>query len=415
MNSIKDQIFKEIEEFKIIKRTVKNPVCRRNFIKPLLSTKEVYHIDEKYENSIMYREPSLLLPDYDKYFKTMSPEDIPVEDYSELKDGDNVSELFIQTLRFKVTTDYLRHIKNTNNGFIVNIYDGESSTILGDIRGITTCEEERARFNKGEIPPYELVEPSNMIYSELEDKAYYDKIFIESCRNKVVALVIDLPYDYFSTQNIKGNIFTYNLNDKTYAVGKYNIDEINEMILNIAANGFDEPLVFRVTHGCIIPVDDDTSVKLFIATYLGLPSIPTVLYMSNEECMKNTVYDELHMLVHSKQMLSIESIEYANRVLKPYIFFEVVGSGLGYFKVDDDYYNKDQYPAMNDISDESRGIDDRYLDTSIEAKEVDIPMSEEEIQKKIDNRNNELMDELQKKLKREEEEIARKILAGEFG
>lgn len=415
MKKIKDQIFEEINPVKLIQRTVKDAACRSNLIKTLLSTKEVFHVEEKYEDSVMNFQPSLLLKDYEDFYKSLTPDNTPLEDYSDMKDGYNVSELFIQTLRFKVTTDYLRYIKNTENGFIVNIYDGESSTILGNVGKITKCEEERIKFNKGEIPECDLINPSNIIYTELEDKAYYDKLFIDSCRNRVVALVINIPFEYFSTQNIKGNIFTYKLNDGTYAVGKYNIDEINEIISTIAANGFDEPLVFRATHGCIIPSDDETAVKLFIATYLGLPSIPAVLYMSNEECMKNVVYEELHALVHTKKYMSRQSIEIINKILKPYIYFEIVGNDIGYFKVGDDYYNKDQYPAINDISDESREIDDRYLDTSIEAKAVDIPMSEEEIQKKIDNRNNELMDELQKKLKREEEEIARKILAGEFG
>lgn len=414
MKSIKEQIFEEIEDYTLVQRSITEPICRKNLIKTFLSTKEVYHVDEKYEDSIMNFQPSLLLPNYEEFYKSIEPNNVPLEDYSDLTDGFNISELFISTLRFKVTPDYLRYIKNTSNGFLVNIYDGESSTILGDVRKITKCEEERTKFNKGEIPDCGLIEPSNIVYSEFSEKKYYDKLFIDSCRNKVVALLIDLPFDYFSTQNIKGNIFTYKLNDGTYAIGKYSIEEVNQMIETIATHGFEKPLVFRITKGCIIPSDEDTAVHLFIATYLGLPSIPAVLYMSNEDCMKNTVYEELHALMHEKQFHDRQSMEYINHIAKPYLFFEIIDSDIEYFKVDEDYYNKDQYPAMNDINEENRKIDDRYLDTSIEAKEPEIPMTEEEIQRKIDRRNQELMDELQKKLKREEEETAKKILNGEF-
>lgn len=427
MSEIKNQILEEIGNLNLKIEQVENPVFYKKSMTRFLTSKEVLHVSQENKDEIFSWTPSVLLPEYAEFYKSLKEEDVPENDYSNMTDGHNVSEFFVSSRRYRVEADYLKYIKSSKDGFIINIYGGENGLITnvqgadcskssGNIWKYTACPKGRAKFANEEFPNYEFASPEIVAYSVIGKSQYWDKMLIGNCRNPIAVLAIDLPQEYFSNQILSGNIFTWDIVAEKYQVGGLEINEINERIERIAANGFTEPLVMRINEGCITPVDDDTSINLFLATYLNLPTIPAILYMSDEEVMKNRIIEELHDIVHSNLWHDGEALSYINHICKPYFCFERAEDAEknAFIIIGGKLTARNQYLTMNNIDDPNLVVFDRYLDKDAPKEEVPIPMTEDDLKEDVAATNRELLDIEAAKWKDEIEEINRKILAGEY-
>lgn len=417
MIEIKDQILEELGNLKLTTTEIKDPVFHKTALKHFLSSKEVRRIPNDHKDEFFQQTPSFLFPEYEEFFRNLDPAITTSEaDYSNLTDGHNVSELFADSKRYRVTPDYLKYIKASKNDFVINVYGGEDTLITTSLWNFTDSPAGRQKFANGLIPPYQLASPDKLMCAVLEKATYVDRLLIESCRNYITVLAIDIPYSYYSGQILKGNIFTWNINEEKYQIGGMDISVIDKKIHEVAALGFEKPLVMRIDEGCLTPIDDETAILMFIATYLNLPTIPVVLYMSDEEVMKNRVIEELHDSVHSDMWHNPQALDTINNICKPYYFFELAktsGENV-YLQCNGVYMHKNQYPSMNDINDASLDVYNRYLDKSAKVEEIILPMTRDEIDQMIVAKNEEVMAKAREKIRLENEEINRKILAGEY-
>jgi hypothetical protein len=416
MSTLGKQLLDEIKDLKLRTMHFKPSEYSKSSLVSILSSKEIIHISPEKRDEMFSWEPSILFPGYKKYYDDLEDSDKSKNDYTNLKDGHDISELFAKTKRFRVKADYLRYIKNSTDGFIINLYGGEISLKSTEIWNLTNCPNGRKKFADRKIPPYEFATPSEITYKIIGKPIYDDKVLIESCLNSIPTLAVDLPFSYYRTQSLNCNIFTWDIVAEKYQVGGLEIEEINPIITKIAENGFQEPLVMRINEGCISPIDNDTAINLLLATYLRLPSIPAVLYMTNDHTLINEEYEELFDVVNHGYWTNPQAMYVINRICKPYFFFEMAADveNKVHLELDGSYFHKNQYPPMNDITEPGLLVYDRYLDTSAKVEDIIINMEEEQIKAMIDSKNEELRVELHEKLRIEQEETKNKILVGDY-
>lgn len=415
MSNIKGQILSEIGALSISSHPIVGHQYYNNSLKTLLNSKEVRFIAPDGRDEIFGWEPTALLPEYDELWKGMPDTIQASRDYSGIKDGYGLCELFADSKRLIVTADYLKYIKGGGKGFVINVYGHYNTLISKRFWDFCDHPEGRSKFNKGEIPEYKFPKPELSAYTVLEETKYMDEAYIESCQDSMAILAINLPHVYYSTQNLKGNIFTWDIGSERYQVGGKDMYEIGTIIEDIAANGIREPLIFRINEGCLTPVDNDTAIMLFIATYMNLPTIPAILFMSDDVGVKNKGYEELHEILHSNFWHNASAMEMVNNILKPYFFFEMVeDKGNGILKAGNSYFAKSQYPSMCNIDDPELRVIDRYLDTKAEVESVQVPMSAEEIQAMKQRDAQVLSEKLVRETREHDDDIIQRILAGEF-
>lgn len=417
MSNIKEQISQEIGALSTsMKPMPEKHAFYRNTLREFLNCKEVRVVPAAQRDEIFGWSPTVLYPEYERLYNSLGTEDKPGKDWSGLKDGFNVSELFVDSRRYIVDPDYLRYIKATDGSFVINVYGADSSLISKKFWEFTDHTVGRSKFANGQIPEYNFATPAISGYAAFGKTTYWDDVYVESCQDAMAVLAIDLPHKYYSTQILKGNIFTWDVATEKYQVGGKDMYEINLMIEDIAARGLNEPLMMRINEGCLTPVDNDTAIKLFLATYMNLPTIPVVLYMSDDTAVKNRGYEELHEAVHSDIWHSEQALSVINDICKPYFFFEMVKDtrSKSYLQVGQTLLAKSQYPTMQNVEDLSVEVFDRHLDTKAPHEDVQVPMSDEEIQVKLQQRGQQLMDELIKKQDAEAKAHIQKILDGGF-
>lgn len=427
MNDIGNQILEEIGKLDLEITEIQKPVFLKKSLSRLLTSKEVLHVSQENKDDIFSWKPSVLFHDYEVFYNSLEDGVVPDKDYTDLTDGYNVSEFFAASKRYRVDPDYLKYIKSSKDGFIINIYGGENTLITnvqgsncgkgtGNIWKYTNCPEGRKKFANKDFPNYEFASPENVFFSSVGKSKYWDKMLISSCRNPIAILVVDLPFKYFSNQILTGNIFTWDIVAEKYEVGGLDIKTVNERIEYIAAHGFVNPLVMRINEGCLTPVDNETAIDLFLATYLNLPTIPAVLYMSNEEVMKNRTVEELHDIVHSEMWHNGEALAYINNICKPYFYFERVKDveSNPFLVMGTKCVSRSQYLTMNNIDDPNLLVYDRYLNKDAPEEVVVVPMSEDDLAAEVEAYNNELLEMEAEKWQKEIEEVNRKILAGEY-
>lgn len=427
MNEIGKQILSEIGTLNLKVNQIKKPIFFKKSLTRFLTSKEVFHVSQEKKDEIFSWKPSIMFPEYAEFYESLADDVVPENDYTGMKDGHNVSELFASSKRYRVDADYLRYIKSSKDGFIINVYGGENSlssnvtgghcgTGTGNIWKFTACPTGRKKFANKDFPNYEFADPEQVVCATIGEPQYWDKMLISMCRNPIAVLAIDLPHKYYSNQNLDGNIFTWDIVKEKYQVGGLEIDEINSRIENIASHGFLQPLVMRIDEGCLTPIDDDTAIDMFLATYLNLPTIPTILYMSDEDVMKNKVLEELHDIVHSNLWHNSEAMAFINNICKPYFYFELASEAETnpFLIMGSKQVGRSQYLTMNNIDDPDLVVFDRYLDKDAPEEVVLVPMSAEDLELATEERNKELLEEEEKKWRKEMEETNRRILAGEY-
>lgn len=416
MGNIKDQILNEVGALHMVRKPLEHTDFRINAVKAFLNSKETRFIPADKKDEIFGWTPTVLFPQYEEFYRNLTDNDTPDGNYTDLKDGFGVSELFADTRRYIVTADYLKYARTSKKGFYINVYGIDSSLISQRFYDFTNNPKGRDKYAAGDIPECQFSKPQVTAYDVIGDAVYLDEVYIESCQDAMAVLAIDLPYKYYATQNMKGNIFTWDITKECYQVGGKNMYEVNMMIDDIATNGFITPLVMRINEGCLTPIDNDTAIKMFIATYLNLPTIPTILYMSDDDGVKNEGYEELHECSHSDLWHNKAAMDIINNITKPYFFFEVIDrdNPSAFLQAGTTLMHRSQYPTMNNAGDPNNEVLDHYLDTKAEKKDAPVLMTDAELAAKMESDGKILNNELQKKVKAEEQDIYERILRGEF-
>ena len=420
VSDIGSQILNELKGFELTFEDISDPVLHKRFLRRFLTSKRVKQVPQDEKENI-FNEAKALLPSYLEFYNKLKKSDTCTGNYTKLEDAHNISEYFTSTGRYKVIPDYLKFIKSSKKGYLVNVYGDEFNR--KERGGFFKGSEEnkrRHRFTEGRAPRYELFTPEEIKYSVLMKPVYKYNALIENCLHPVPVLAVNLPYTYYSMQNVPANIFTWDLDKEKYQIGGKDLDVINPLIKEIATRGFQKPLVMRISGGRLSAVDNDTLIQLFLATYLNLPTIPVALYMSYEDSVRNYVIEEMQQVVHARKSNSpgelAGELERINKICKPFfIFEEAEGNEVrAYLSCGWEHFAKQKYPSVNDIKDPNAVVLDRYLDPNVEAVDPVPGMTDQECQTMIDDTHEKMRKELEEKLKKENEEVLKNILAGKY-
>lgn len=190
------------------------------------------------------------------------------------------SNIFIPTL------NYFGHVKNNDNAeFFMNVFNGRNANIPIDI---IQNKINKVKFEDLPAENFPFDVPEKVVYTVFDETLYNHKASINKYLFRFPVLSINVPYEYYSIQDIPENVYTWDIDSNRYRFSDKTDEEVTAMFNDICKNGIREPLFMQITQGKIVSASDDNYIALLIAQYLKLPSIPVTLYM-----MKNTSSSKL--------------------------------------------------------------------------------------------------------------------------
>lgn len=324
------------------------------------STKQVIKLTAKEVKEIL-EEKEINLPEFLlKFDDGFSESD--VSQYSNMTDGYQVSEYFSNTDMYIPTFDYFRAVKFGNIDCIINIYNGKNCKIpFRQVLDKIKVESE------SDINVYDLVLPwpiikDNIKWVKFTDTLYNEKTRINKYMYKFPSLCVNLPYEYFKDQSVPENIFVWNVDRKEFEFAGKSSDEVLLLFEEICNNGLTTPLYFQISHGNIVSASDEDYIKLIIAQYLKIPTIPAVLYV-----LKNDIKTDMLTSMRPCDIITSYSFNYTatkeeydliNKVCSPYIIFYNSNYAEPVAMADNDDVVLEEYmgPVYNQIENSSQDI-----------------------------------------------------------
>ena len=282
------------------------------------STKQVIHLSSNEVKDILSKTeiplPKFLL----KFDDGLTEPDI--SQYEGIDDGYQVSEYFGKSDTYIPTFNYFRAVKFGGIDFIMNLYNGKDANIA--------IKEISSKIKNDEIDIKDIKLPFNIIENPIKYAMFTDVIYNHKTRmNKYMytfpSLCLNLSYEYYSTQNVPENILTWNIDTNELQFANKSVNEVINMFNEICNNGLTKPLYFQISHGKIVSASDDDYIKLIIAQYLRLPTIPVVLYALNSS-QKSDILISMRPCDIINSSLDIDgSDDYTliNSICDPYIIF----------------------------------------------------------------------------------------------
>jgi len=207
---------------------------------------------------------------------------------------------------------------------------------------------------------------------------------------KFPALCVNLPYEYYSKQDIPENIFYWDINKKELGFAGRTTDEVFEMFESICKNGLTAPLYFRISQGKITSASDDDYIKLIIAQFLKLPVIPAVIYL-----MKNNIESDMLISMRPCDIINAHisdlntddnMYKIINNICNPYFIFT---NSAEKDKLESSVQNPSEYsenysgPIYNYIKNNETSMDFYITNNTISEINDDENLSPEELHTKL--------------------------------
>lgn len=191
------------------------------------------------------------------------------------------SNVFIPTL------NYFGHVKTNRAEFFMNVFNGRNADIH-----IGIIQKKINKVKPEDLPSgnfeFGFNAPGKIPYTVFDETRYNPKASINKYLFRFPVLSINVPYEYYSIQDIPENIYTWDIDSNEYRFADKSTEKVMTMFDDICRNGIQMPLFMQIAQGKIVSASDDNYIALLIAQYLKLPSIPVTLYM-----MKNTSESKL--------------------------------------------------------------------------------------------------------------------------
>jgi hypothetical protein len=232
--------------------------------------------------------------------------------FDALTDAYGVSEYFGKKGVYIPSPEYNVYIKDLDKDIHVNVYAGAIPYIPYNTDGTVPTD-------------FTFPEIEQMKYVKFTGTSYAQAVRINSYMYRFPALAVNLPYEYYSIQEMPENIWTYDLDTKEYQFAGLDQIDASGLFMNVAKKGITEPLVLQISNGKIVSADDRSYLMLLIATYLHLPTVPAVLYMVRNNSASNmlTSRRQIDIINEMKGMDtgSDEEIALINPITNPYMTF----------------------------------------------------------------------------------------------
>jgi hypothetical protein len=381
----------------------------RSTIRSVLSAKHLRKIEKDRAESFFTHLGDPLTPAYRAFFDSITEADKPERDYSNLKDFYGIAEYYGSQNYFQVTPDYLKFIKNSTDGFYVNSYTASShGNTDRDGRADNHINRQIRKFRKQENSNVKFVKPDEINYSRIGNSIYSDNLKIEASPTGFPVLAIDVPLSLYRYQNSYSNTYFWDIDTEEFRVCNIGLDEINKRIQALAKDGIKEPLVVRIENGIFYPLDDETKITMLLATYLALPTIPVIIYMTNENALIDEDARDLIQMTKRQDKL----LDTANYHLYPYFLFKESGDTASTIKVRGNKAYLSQYKGVTLPYRDRDNISNLYFDPNAPEPKVviDDDNFEEEDRKYHEKMRTELLD----KMAKEAEEVCKNIIDGVY-
>ena len=160
----------------------------------------------------------------------------------------------------------------------------------------------RSYLKKNKYPKLDLPYPKSIYYRKFD----FSSNEISSCGSldkKTFYYCYNLPYEYYSQHKPHFRELFYDTEEKCWKSSSKSRKSLEGLINSVAENGFKQPLCFLLAENYqLIPIGCHT--RILIATYLQLPTIPSVILVLPETFKGNK---------------NVNNIELARKYLTPYI------------------------------------------------------------------------------------------------
>lgn len=309
-----------------------------------------------------------------KYYKEIESNDVQSdEDFTKVTSGYGISEYVAVHERYLPSMAYLKYAKENNKDIVTTVYDAHSACGISKRTDIMKekiskqlpIKHHSEAYNK--LPQFDFKIPKVVKYTQFIRKEYQCNVTVPCFWNRIHMLSTNIPYSYYAHQPLPVSTYNWDINKEEFVFGGYSTNEFLEILSDICTNGIQRPMFMRMNGEILSSVNDETTMILFIAKLLKLPSIPVTIYLSNDDISKNFMMDAMIHYANSASLY--KSINFMNRVFDPYIII---------YKPDDDSadgifgtgspYDYKKYPVFSS----SDHLVVHYLDTSVESDDSEL-------------------------------------------
>ncbi|MCM1215369.1 MAG: hypothetical protein NC548_12725 [Lachnospiraceae bacterium] len=248
--------------------------------------------------------------------------DVEAGNFDNLKDGYGISEYFGGSGMYIPSPEYVMYMKDLSKDFIMNVYNGVKTNIP-----IPSVQNLIRKISDQDLPVgIEFPEVKNVNFTMFNGIKYQQGIRIGKYMYRFPILSLNLPYEFYSKQEIPEHIYTVDFDRQEYSLaGRSTEDSIN-LFNEICDLGIRKHLFMQIENGKIVSADDDAYAIMLIATYLKLPTIPVTLYMLNNDSTGNLLISNRQIDIMNKfhgnsRVATQEEVGLINELCDPYFVF----------------------------------------------------------------------------------------------
>lgn len=248
--------------------------------------------------------------------------DVEPGNFDNLEDGYGISEYFGTSGTYIPSPEYVMYIKDLNKDFLMNVYNGVKVNIP-----IPSVQNRIRKVSDQDLPKgFEFPEVKSVNYTMFNGMKYQQGIRIGKYMYRFPILSVNLPYEFYSQQEIPDHIYTIDFDRQEYNLAGRNPQEMTKLFNEICELGIRKHLFMQIENGKIVSTDDDGYAIMLIATYLKLPTIPVTLYMLNNDTtgnllISNRPVDIINKFRGNSRVPTQDEIQMINDLCKPYYVF----------------------------------------------------------------------------------------------
>lgn len=248
--------------------------------------------------------------------------DVEPGNFDGLKDGYGISEYFGTQGMYINSPEYLMYIKDLNKDFVMNVYNGVKVNIP-----VPSVQNKIRKISDQDLPKgFEFPAVKSVNYTMFNGTKYQQGIRIGKYMYRFPILSVNLPYEFYSKQEIPDHIYTIDFDRQEYNLAGRNPQEMVDLFNEICELGIRKHLFMQIENGKIVSADDDAYAIMLIATYLKLPTIPVTLYMLNNDTdgnllISNRPVDIINKFRGNRRVPSEDEILTINDLCSPYFVF----------------------------------------------------------------------------------------------
>lgn len=255
----------------------------------LACTKETICLSEKDNETLIKRLPPSTLSKYERIKETKG------YTYTYNNPYDNAE--YYQSIDFvRLSDNVIKQLKGT-----------PKEKILLNAYGLNNLKKKDSIFKKNTttIPEdsFSLSLPKKCQYSIFKDK-------VKKVLNPVtIAISVNIPYEFYSQIYYLDNLLCYDIDKKDFWATNSYREEFEKQIFDIAINGINNPLMFKIEKGQIVSLQNSYG-RFLAALVLQLPTIPVVLIHSPLQ------FDDVEKVIPQRNTVTM-----ANELCAPYLIF----------------------------------------------------------------------------------------------